>query len=53
MGMRPLMGFQAAGVKVFALPPTPGLKVNQALDMYLGGQLQPMSSDMTCGGGRA
>lgn len=48
MGMRPLLGFQAAGVKIFALPPRPGLTVRQAVDMYLGG-LKPMTSDMTCG----
>lgn len=51
IGMRPLMGFQSAGVNVFTLPPTPGLTVRQALDMYLGGHLKPMTSDMTCGGG--
>lgn len=51
IGMRPLMGFQAAGVKIFALPPTQDLTVGQALDLYIDGRLQPMTSDMTCGGG--
>ncbi|WP_418765449.1 NifB/NifX family molybdenum-iron cluster-binding protein [Mailhella sp.] len=51
MGMRPLMGFQQAGVKVFFAGNQ--LTVGGAVQAYLAGQLQPFSLEFTCGGGHA
>ena len=49
MGMRPLMGFQQAGVSVYYAGnyPTVGLAVQAFLD----GKLPAFSTDFTCGGG--
>ena len=49
MGMRPLMGFQQAGVSVYYAGnyPTVGLAVQAFLD----GKLPAFSTEFTCGGG--
>ena len=51
MGMRPLMGFQQAGVKVFFAGNH--LTVGSAVQAFIGGQLQPFGLEFTCGGGHA
>ena len=51
MGMRPLMGFQQAGVKVYFAGNQ--LTVGSAVNAFLAGQLQPFSMEFTCGGGHA
>ena len=46
IGMRPLMGFQQVGIKVFSgVPGTIEFVVNE----YLGGRLQPAGEDIVCG----
>lgn len=49
MGMRPLMGFQQVGVRVFfgAGAPT----VGHAVHAFLQGQLPAFTTEFTCGGG--
>ncbi len=49
MGMRPLMGFQQVGIKVYfgAGAPT----VGQAVNALLAGALPAFSNEFTCGGG--
>ena len=49
MGMRPLMGFQQAGVSVYYAGnyPTVGL----AVQAFLEGKLPAFSTEFTCGGG--
>lgn len=49
MGMRPLMGFQQAGITVHYAGDFP--TVGQAVDAYLQHQLPPFSTDFTCRGG--
>ena len=51
MGMRPLMGFQQAGVKVFFAGNH--LTVGSAVQAFIDGQLQPFGLEFTCGGGHA
>ncbi len=51
MGMRPLMGFQQAGISVFFAGNQ--LTVGSAVQAYLAGQLQPFGLEFTCGGGHA
>jgi predicted Fe-Mo cluster-binding NifX family protein len=50
MGMRPLMGFQQVGVRVYhgSNAPTVGLAVHA----FLMGSLPPFSTEFTCGGGK-
>lgn len=50
MGMRPLLGFQQAGIQVFhgAGAPT----VGHAVQALLAGGLPAFSTEFTCGGGR-
>lgn len=46
MGMRPLMGFQNAGISVFHAP---GFNnVGEALDAFKSGKLTPFSTEFTC-----
>lgn len=49
MGMRPLMGFQQAGIDVFFAGNYS--TVGQAVQAYLSKGLQPFSTDFTCRGG--
>ena len=49
MGMRPLMGFQQAGVDVYYAGNFP--TVGQAVDAFLAGKLPAFSTEFTCGGG--
>lgn len=49
MGMRPLMGFQQAGVAVFFAGMFP--TVGGAVQAYTEGRLQPFTTEFTCGGG--
>lgn len=49
MGMRPLMGFNQAGVQV--LHSGDAQTVGEALNSYLAGQLVQFSQQHTCGGG--
>lgn len=49
MGMRPLMGFQQAGIDVFFAGNYP--TVGQAVQAYLAKGLQPFTTDFTCQGG--
>lgn len=49
MGMRPLMGFQQAGIDVYYAGGFP--TVGQAVRAFLQQQLQPFSADFTCQGG--
>ena len=49
MGMRPLMGFNQAGINVFY---GGGVQtVGEAIDAFLSGTLQLFTQDFTCGGG--
>lgn len=48
MGMRPLMGFQSAGISVFHAP---GFStVADAVEAFKNGSLSPFSTDFTCKG---
>ena len=49
MGMRPLMGFQQVGVKVFMGANAPS--VGHAVQAFLLGRLPAFSTEFTCGGG--
>ena len=50
MGMRPLMGFAQAGIKVFH---GGGFQnVGEAVSALLAGKLAPFSMNQTCGGGQ-
>lgn len=49
MGMRPLMGFQQVGVKVFMGANAPS--VGHAVQAFLQGRLPAFSTEFTCGGG--
>ena len=49
MGMRPLMGFQQVGVKVFFGAGAPS--VGHAVQAFLAGRLPAFSTEFTCGGG--
>lgn len=49
MGLRPLMGFNQAGIKV--LHAGPAKTVGEAVNDYLAGQLVQFSQQHTCGGG--
>lgn len=49
MGMRPLMGFQQVGVKVFMGAGAPS--VGHAVLAFLQGRLPAFSTEYTCGGG--
>ena len=46
MGMRPLLGFQQAGIRSCSVPAT----VQEAIDNYLAGRIQPMTERNVCGG---
>lgn len=48
MGMRPLMGFQSAGISVFHAPGF--ATVGEALTAFKSGALTPFSTDFTCKG---
>ncbi|SPJ14333.1 Dinitrogenase iron-molybdenum cofactor biosynthesis protein [Syntrophobacter sp. SbD2] len=51
MGMRPLMGFNQAGINVLY---GGGVQtVGEAVDAFLKGNLQQFTNDFTCGGGGA
>lgn len=47
IGMRPLMGFQSAGIEVLI---GTGDKVQDTVDAYLKFELDPISEEDTCGG---
>lgn len=47
IGMRPLMGFQSAGIDVLL---GTGTKVQDTVDAYLKSELNPISEEDTCGG---
>lgn len=47
MGMRPLLGFRAAGIEVLI---GCGVTVKEAIEGYLVGKLEAMSEDYVCGG---
>jgi len=49
MGMRPLMGFQQVGVKVYMGAGAPS--VGHAVQAFLAGRLPAFSTEHTCGGG--
>ncbi len=49
MGMRPLMGFNQVGIKVFYGAGAPS--VGAAVAAFVQGRLQPFSTEFTCGGG--
>ena len=49
MGMRPLMGFQQAGVSVYYAGNYP--PVGLAVQAFLDGKLPAFSTEFTCGGG--
>ena len=49
MGMRPLMGFNQAGIDVYFAANAPTVAV--AVKAFLAGHLQKFSQDLTCGGG--
>ncbi len=49
MGMRPLMGFNQAGI--YVLYGGGHQTVGEAVDAFLKGTLQQFTSDFTCGGG--
>ncbi|EHJ48900.1 Dinitrogenase iron-molybdenum cofactor biosynthesis protein [Solidesulfovibrio carbinoliphilus subsp. oakridgensis] len=51
MGMRPLMGFQQVGIKVYH--GGDAAVVKDAVDAFLAGGLVPFSLNQTCGGGQA
>lgn len=50
MGMRPLMGFQQVGVRVFHGSGAPS--VGHAVQAFLMGGLPAFSTEFTCGGGK-
>ena len=50
MGMRPLMGFNQAGIDVYFAANAPTVGV--AVKAFLAGHLQKFSQDLTCGGGQ-
>ena len=50
IGMRPLVGFQAAGVRVVTYPFQPGSKVADAVQLFLSGAAQAVTPDKACGG---
>lgn len=50
MGLRPLMGFNQAGIEVFRGTEAPS--VDAAVQAYLRGDLQRFTRDHTCGGGQ-
>jgi len=50
IGLRPLMGFQEAGINVYYGPY--GETVGSVIDDLVQGRLQPIRSDQVCGGGR-
>lgn len=49
MGLRPLMGFNQAGIEVYRGPEDPSVDV--AIKAYICGDLQRFTRDHTCGGG--
>ena len=49
MGLRPLMGFQQVGIKVFH--GQGALTVRDAVDAFMAGRLPEFSQEYTCGGG--
>jgi predicted Fe-Mo cluster-binding NifX family protein len=49
MGMRPLMGFNQVGIEVYFSGGAP--TIGQAVQGFLDGQLQPFTTEFTCGGG--
>ena len=49
MGMRPLMGFNQVGIEVYFSGGAP--TIGQAIQGFLDGQLQPFTTEFTCGGG--
>jgi len=49
MGMRPLMGFNQAGIEVYR--GTPAASVGAAVEALLGGGLERFTREFTCGGG--
>jgi predicted Fe-Mo cluster-binding NifX family protein len=49
LGLRPLMGFQQAGIQVFRAAGAPD--VRSAVAALLRGELQPFTRESTCGGG--
>jgi predicted Fe-Mo cluster-binding NifX family protein len=49
MGMRPLMGFQAAGIEVFLGNQAPS--VGAAVQSLISGGLEPFTREPTCAGG--
>lgn len=49
MGMRPLMGFQQVGVRVFMGANAPS--VGHAVQAFLQGRLPAFTTEFTCGGG--
>lgn len=51
MGLRPLMGFQQVGIKVYH--GGDAASVREAVDAFLAGGLVPFSRNQTCGGGHA
>lgn len=48
IGGRPLQGFRETGIEVYA---GIGQTVQETVDLYLAGQLAPISNDQVCGGG--
>ncbi len=48
IGGRPLQGFRETGIEVFA---GAGQTVQETLDLFLAGELSPISNDQVCGGG--
>lgn len=51
MGLRPLMGFQQVGIKVYH--GGNAASVQEAVDAFLAGGLVPFDQSQTCGGGHA
>lgn len=49
MGMRPLQGFQQAGIEVFATGPV--ATVGEAVEAFRTGSLSAFTTDLTCRGG--
>jgi predicted Fe-Mo cluster-binding NifX family protein len=49
MGMRPLLGFQDAGIDVYFDSENPGVK--EAVEALLAGTLEKMTENNVCGGG--
>lgn len=50
MGLRPLMGFNQAGIEVFLGNTVPSVEL--AVKSFLKGDLQPFTRESTCGGGQ-